>query len=213
VITLPRNLSAPGTETALNGELPSAPFRQLLRQVLEAASPGDAGRAVRIGVTACRRREGVSTVATQLAWAAAISLADDVLLVDCNPNSTDGTPGLADLLAGGELEEFVQPSPIRRLWSLSVGSTHLRKRLFIAPDRLSETLDRLAQGYQPLICDLPPIDESSGVLDVAAQLDGVLLVVEAGRTPQEQIAAAQRLLTRCRAKLLGVVLNKQRPSL
>lgn len=212
MITLPRNLAAPGTGTSVNdSELPSAPFRQLFRQALDAASPGNAGRAVRIGVTASRRGEGVSTVATQLAWAAATSLPEDALLVDCNPTSTDGTPGLADLLAGGELEDFVQPTPIRRLWSLSVGSAHLRQRLFTAPDRLNETLDRLAQGYQPLICDLPPVDETSGMLDLTAELDGVLLVVEAGKTSQEQIAAAQRLLVRRRAKLLGVVLNKQRP--
>jgi len=205
VITLPRNFAA---RSAADATPAPAPFRQLLRQVLEAAA-GDATHAVRIGVTACRRGEGVSTVATQLAWAAATSSSEDTLLVDCNPNSTDRALGLADLLTNGEVVELVQPSPVRRLWSLSAGSRHLRKRLFDRPDRLNETLYSLAQDYQPLICDLPPVDEFSGMLEVAAQLDGVLLVVEAGRTSQEQIAAAQRLLSRRRAKLLGVVLNKQ----
>jgi protein-tyrosine kinase len=194
--------------------LPAAPFRHLLRQILAGLGSGEASHVARLGVTACRPKEGASTVATQLAWAAAVAQRDEALLIDCNPLSRDANPGLADLVhAGGELEQFVQPTPVRRLWSMSVGSLQLRRTLFDRSELLGETLDRLAQGYQPIICDLPPVSEATGMLGLACQLDGVLLVVEAGRTPQEQVVAAQRMLLRRQVRLLGVVLNKHRSSL
>jgi Mrp family chromosome partitioning ATPase len=189
----------------------AAAFRPLLRQVLTAVAAGDDGHAARIGVTACRRGEGVSTIATQLAWAAADLLPEDSLLVDCNPKSKIAGAGLLDLAYhGGELEQLVQPTSISRLWTIPCGSSPLRPRLFDQPALIGEALDRLAQPFGPLICDLPCVDQASGMLDLAALLDGVLLVVEAGRTPQEDVAAAQKVLARRRIRLLGVVLNKQR---
>jgi Mrp family chromosome partitioning ATPase len=114
------------------------------------------------------------------------------------------------MLSHCELEQVVQPTPIRRLWSLPCGSVHLRTRLFEHSTLLGETFDRLAHGYQPMVCDLPAVDLASGMLEAACQLDGVVLVVEADRTPQELVANAQRLLVRSGARLLGVVLNRQR---
>ena len=211
-----QRLAEPAESAMSESSLPAMPFRALWRQVLESLQATDGTRPLRIGVTACHSRAGVSTVATQLAWAATLTGPDEALLIDCNAGSPQNTPGFADLVvSGGELEQVVQPTPIRRLWSLSAGSPHLHPQLYDHPGLLGETLDRLAQGYQPLVCDLPPLDsahlnESSGVLELVCQLDGVLLVVEAGRTPQDAIALAQRSLARHHARLLGVVMNKQR---
>jgi Mrp family chromosome partitioning ATPase len=109
--------------------LSAASFRPLLRQVLAIVTGGESGHAARIGITSCRRGEGVSTVATQLAWAAADLLTEDTLLVDCNPRSASNAPGLIDLAYhGGELEQLVQPTSISRLWTISCGSAALRPR-------------------------------------------------------------------------------------
>jgi Mrp family chromosome partitioning ATPase len=53
-------------------------------------------------------------------------------------------------------------------------------------------------------------NDLSGCIPVASVLDGVLLVIAAGKVPAAKAVAAKRQLELARAHVIGVVLNKKR---
>jgi protein-tyrosine kinase len=57
-----------------------------------------------------------------------------------------------------------------------------------------------------VIFDLPPILVYADALAFAPLMDGIMVVVEAGKTPKESIQRCQEMLKKF--KLLGFVLNK-----
>ncbi len=59
-----------------------------------------------------------------------------------------------------------------------------------------------------VIVDAPALERSSAALDLAEQVDGIVLVVEADRTTTADVAAARRDLQMRGGKLLGVVMNQ-----
>jgi Mrp family chromosome partitioning ATPase len=159
----------------------------------------------------------VSTVAVHLATTAA-SLADHrVLLVDANfarPSvprifGVRGRPGLAEAIQNGhELSEVLQPSGVDNL-SLLVGGRPVggHSRVFGAP-ALEGLVKELAGEFDLVVVDLPAAGQSTAALRLAGHLDGIVLVVEAGRAPCEAAQRVSAVLVRAGAHLLGVVLNK-----
>ena len=178
---------------------------------------GDAtGRPRTLGIAGCTGGEGVSTVAAQLAAAAA---ADDhqVLLVDANLASpslqktftVDLEPGLAEsLFDGRRLAEAVQPTPVANLSVLAAGNPGHNPTPSFQLTRAAELVAQLPRHFDLTVFDLPPV-QSSSAIRTAAQLDGVLLVLEAGRTDWETARRTAELLTRAGTHVLGVVLNKR----
>src|SRR5215211_7663429 len=68
------------------GVLTTSPYYDALLRLLRRAADNDRGGELPlvIGITSCKRREGVSTVALNLAAAAAAASGEGVLLVDAN---------------------------------------------------------------------------------------------------------------------------------
>jgi len=168
-----------------------------------------------LGVTSCAVGEGVSTVAAQLAAAAALQGDRRVLLVDANlarPTlqqtfGVDLQPGLADsVLSAGRLAEAIQPSSVSNLSILTAGKSGDDPTSATPLTRAAKLLGQLPQRFDLTVLDLPEA-RSSAVLRTAALLDGVLLVVEAERTPREAARRTTELLSRAGARVLGVVLN------
>jgi Mrp family chromosome partitioning ATPase len=65
----------------------------------------------------------------------------------------------------------------------------------------------LRAEYDLVVIDSPPLMHSSDGLPVACRLDGVVLVIRAGRTDADLAEAAKRSIEGVGAKLLGVALN------
>lgn len=66
-----------------------------------------------------------------------------------------------------------------------------------------------AHGFDFVLVDCPSLDSSPLALRWAAAVDGVVMVVEAGRTRVDQIETAQRLLKASAGRLQGLVLNRR----
>lgn len=171
-----------------------------------------------VGVTSSLEGEGVSTVAINLAISAAAG-GCRTLLVDANFVSPSiarrlrlaPRPGLADLLgADAEFDECIYAAQIERLHVLPAGPTMEAGAADVDWSRLEEVARRAAADYDLVVFDLPPAQDLSSCLTVAAMLDGVLLVVEAERTAGDAALRSKRRLAAAGAKLLGVILNKGR---
>jgi Mrp family chromosome partitioning ATPase len=185
-----------------------------------ALQPRDAAGARRHwGITSCTSGEGASTVALQLALAAASSGNDPVLLVDANftrPSldrvfGVSRGPGLAEvLLAAQPASEVIRSTATANLSLLTAGTAceELAERCDLAD--LTALLCSLPQDFRLVVFDLPSAGRRSLLVRLARGLEGVLLVVGAEGISGELAGGTERLLHESGLPLLGVLLNKTR---
>jgi Mrp family chromosome partitioning ATPase len=189
-------------------------FRALYRRLL---LQSDGEQPVRlVAVTSCRRGEGVSTVASRLAIAAADEGDQKVLLVDANLEAPsvhrafaiDQSPGLLNVAQGSHsLEQVLQSSSLENLWLLPLGTSYRDSPSIESPSTVRELLSGLAREFSFIVVDMASFDQSGDPLGVTTAVDGILLVVEADRTKRSLAYSAADALSPYR--LLGTVLNKQ----
>ena len=68
----------------------------------------------------------------------------------------------------------------------------------------------MAAGADIVIFDSPPVNVAADAAILASQMDGTVLVVEAGETRKAPARHAVALLHKGRANILGVMYNKMR---
>jgi len=73
-----------------------------------------------------------------------------------------------------------------------------------------DPVDSLRVSFDNILIDCRPLKYSADAAVLASSADGVIVVVEAGRTRREEIVNAQRTIDVAGGKLLGFVLNKRR---
>jgi Mrp family chromosome partitioning ATPase len=171
-----------------------------------------------LGVTSATRGVGVSTVARSLAIAAARMSSRPVLLLDLSrvelagfaePHSTHAQDQHAAQQAQLELRDRVVPSSgAGNLFTLELGEGGTLSAAF-EDFGIADWLRWLEQDFGFVVVDLPPA-QSAMCFAAAGLLNGVLLVVEAGRTSSESAARGKLALDEARGHVLGVILNKQR---
>ena len=67
---------------------------------------------------------------------------------------------------------------------------------------------RLCSHFDVVLIDCPALKRSGEALSIAAAVDGVIMVVQAGRTTKADIAFAERQIVGVGGKLEGHILNK-----
>jgi Mrp family chromosome partitioning ATPase len=168
-----------------------------------------------IGVTSCGPRAGVSTVAANLALAAAAAGKQPVLLVDLSGSHSlladrlnmSGDLGLrAALASDARPAECVKESPVANLHLLAARDA-AADSLSMDVGRLQQLLGRLESDYRFIVVDLPPAD-SALCFAVAGAMSGVLLVMDTDQTRYEAALRAKQRLLYANAALLGVILNE-----
>jgi capsular exopolysaccharide synthesis family protein len=81
----------------------------------------------------------------------------------------------------------------------------------LGSQRMATALELVRQSFTYVVIDTPPILSSTDALLVAAHCDGVILVVEGGRTPRQALREAAGRFNQVGARLLGVVLHDLGP--
>ena len=172
-----------------------------LRVSLEGALPGRSPRSV-IFVSA-QPGDGTSTVALQFAQSLSREADLRVLVVDANlrrpsplieaararSGERHGRGALDLLPLGGRLRRSAEPMPVSGFRDL---------------------IEHAGAGYDWMIIDGSSLLESPEAAPMAAQADGAVLVVRAGRSKKPVLHRALDLLRRSSANLLGTVLNRRR---
>lgn len=190
-------------------------FHALLRN-LPWPSRDSARRITTLAMTSCYRQEGVTTMATQTALAAASSGAHRVLLVDANLTCPVAhrrfqqslVPGLAEVI----LDHHSLPSAIRdnqqHLAILPAGYGE-PSRVYEPADRWIAILANLKQNFDLVIFDMPATSEVKLAMPLFGLFDGVLLVVEHERVRWQAALKQRQALIRANANVLGVAFNKR----
>jgi|GEM_PF-1724669 len=216
--------SATATSTLANGRTSPARSREpqeglaaLIHSLINSCgSTPEVPRA--IGVTSCRRGAGVSTVSANLALAAAECLPGPVLLVEANFSRPSmgqlfglrNAPGLREILCG-EANPYSAPQSIgyENIALVTAGASAGSRPPAITTAAIRNLLEVWRQDFSLILFDLPAADGSDSRVSIASGLDGVVLVIEPGHVSSRAAQRAQTLLQQYRAKILGVVFNKQ----
>lgn len=68
-------------------------------------------------------------------------------------------------------------------------------------------LEHLSQRFEYILIDSPPVLTVTDAQVLAPQVDGVVLVVRAGETPEEIVRRAASVIRRVGGRLLGAAIN------
>ena len=167
-----------------------------------------------LAVTSTRAGEGKTLSALSLAIVNSMQVSSRVLLIDADlrlpaVHKTLGLrpeAGLAEVLMGqASLDEAIVRVEGTELDVLPVRSTPVNPAELLASRQMKKLLEDVAQRYDRVVLDLPCTLGLPDAKTVSELCDGVVFVVRADRTPQDEVAAAIEILDRRR--VLGVVLN------
>ncbi len=170
----------------------------------------------RLLVTSAVPGEGKSTVAVGLALSFAESGARTIL-VDADMRrprvehylDLEGAVGLSDVLVGSVTwQEVVQEWGDEGLRVLPAGSKPPNSTLMLQSHAMADFLDQLAESFDVLILDSPPLLAVVDPLALVTHMDGMILVVGRGKVRTHQLRAALQATAAAKANLIGVVMNR-----
>jgi tyrosine-protein kinase Etk/Wzc len=168
-----------------------------------------------IVVTSSGPKEGKSTTASNLAVTMAQS-GKRVLLLDADLRrpvlhkifGIDRDCGLTDHLVGTvELSEIIHETAVDGLFVVSSGSLPPNPSELLGSESMREVLDHLQEEFDLIIIDTPPVMAVTDALVLIAEVDGVIMIVEAGTTAEQVAVRTRQLIAPAARRFLGVVLN------
>ncbi len=193
----------------------STAVRRALRPVAERLS--EASTPAVLSVASAQPGEGKTLVAGSLAVMLAETMGKRVLLVDANMESRavhqlfdlTAAPGLGDCLRGqSKLAEAV--SQVRGLNVLPAGKGADSARL-LHTGGAKQLLDEMRQRYDLTLIDLPALSCCDEAAALCEWSDGVIMVVRANAVRASTVQQALKMIDS--RKLVGVILNREKPTL
>ena len=191
---------------------------KLLRANLNFTIPEDVKCPI-IGVTSSMRGEGKSTTAINLAYVIAES-GKRVLLIDgdlripsiAKKMNIESTPGLTDILVGPEAGQtgVLKARVLDNWYILPSGVLPPNPSELLGSRRMASTLKVLAEKFDYIIIDLPPVNLVSDALAISPFLTGMLVVIREDYTEKKELESGFRQLRLSNVNILGCVMNESR---
>ncbi|GIQ69779.1 capsular biosynthesis protein [Xylanibacillus composti] len=187
---------------------------RLLRTNVEYCSPDHDLKT--IAITSAIPREGKTTTAVNLAIAFAHK-ESNVLLIDADLRQPSihrifhkhNRGGLTNVILNqNELLEMVQETSIPHLSILTSGPVPPNPAELLSSKRMTQILHQLEERFDIILIDTPPVLGFTDTPIVATKSDGVLIVLQAGKTKRGDIMKSKQLLGNVKANVLGVILNQ-----
>jgi capsular exopolysaccharide synthesis family protein len=167
-------------------------------------------------VTSTTPNEGKSTVAQYLAQTISQTgkkvMVLDADLINPSLHRRFGIPnqrGLSNLIVGdvdGSVFALVKDYP--NLSVITSGPIPPNSSELLGSTQMRHLMDLLREEYDVIVMDTPPILPVTDAVVASSLADGVILVVQAGKTRNGEVHHAQEVLEAAHANLLGVVLNR-----
>ena len=169
-------------------------------------------------ITSSLPSEGKTTTATNTA----ISLAQTgarVLIIDADMRrprlhsifGVENGNGLSTLLSSEmtdlDLTSAIKQDEKSKLFLLTSGPIPPNPAELVGSEQMAALLKLLQTRFTHVVVDSPPIASFTDGVLIASMVDGVILVVNAGRSSRQVVRRSRQLLQEIGAKVFGVVLN------
>lgn len=188
---------------------------KLLRTNVEFSIP-DEKKCRIIGITSGLRGEGKTTTAINLSYSLAQS-GKRVLLLEADMRlptiskrvGLTRTPGLSNLLAGlcTGAEVLQESKLLPNFYVTTAGDIPPNPSELLGSEQMAVSVKALAQNFDFIILDLPPVNVVSDALVVSKLIHGMIVVVRQGSSSRQSVAEAMRHLKFLEAKVLGFVMT------
>jgi capsular exopolysaccharide synthesis family protein len=210
----PQQLAA-GPIAKLEPRAPTTEAFRGLRTNLQYASVDRPLR--RLLVTSVGPGEGKSTIVANLAIVMAQG-GQRVAIVDADLRRPEqhhlhhqsNRHGLSEALIqeGLHLNGALQPAGVDNLVLLTTGAIPPNPAEILGSQKMAGLMDLVGAEAERVIIDSPPVSAVTDAVVLAGVADGVLLVIEAGKTRLGPALQVREQLARVGANVVGVVLNK-----
>jgi capsular exopolysaccharide synthesis family protein len=185
---------------------------------------GDGHALTAVAVTSALPEEGKSTVASWYAYINALAGRRTILIeadlrrpVLAARLEVDESPGLSDFLLGhADPGEVLRSIPIEGptaepLAVIPAGPAPAQASELVSSPKFGEFLGEVAEAYDLVVLDCPPLLPVGDTLSIVPKVDGVMLCVRVGQTTEDQAVAAKNALRRLPTKPSGLVVTGVKP--
>ena len=207
---------AKGTEELVSVARPLSPVSEAFRVLRTNIRFSSVDKPIRtLLVTSAGPTEGKSTTAANLA-AVMAQAGLKAIVVDADLRrprlhqvfGIHPRGGLTGSLLEGTMDGRLQPSQVEGLAVLPAGERPPNPSELLGSRRLRELLGLLTQHVDVVVIDSPPVLPVTDAAVLAQNVDGVLLVVDAGETRRGIAQHAVESLRQVGANVIGAVLNR-----
>ncbi len=169
-------------------------------------------------ITSSIHSEGKTVTSLNLAFSLAQAVHKPrVLLVDADMRKgkvsrylgVDNKEGLSEVLSGQRKasETLFHIADQPNLTFMDSGSVPENPSELLSSNEMKEFITEMESNYDHILIDTPPIISVTDSGIVGAMVDGVIMVIQAGRTQRGIVKRAEELLFQAHSKVLGHVLT------
>jgi protein-tyrosine kinase len=200
---------------SLEKESPAAEQYKILREQLKRMR---SERGMRLfALTSAVKQDGKTMVSVNLAAAIALGFEEQVLLIDADLRSPDvhhyfglpRGPGLTDYLTSthGKIDDYVRETFLPGLKILTAGSAFDLTSELLAKERMKTLMAEIRAAFpeHQILIDTSPMLSTADPMILSREVEGVIVVVRAGKTPRNNLLKAIQDLNS--DKIVGIVLN------
>jgi polysaccharide biosynthesis transport protein len=170
-------------------------------------------------ISSAAQGDGKSTIATQLAQAAA-AMGQRVLLVDANLRAPSlhnrvglmNIQGLTDVISQDlDWHNVIEPSPLEEnMFVMPAGPIPPDSVRLLASQKMHNLMEELQVSFDLVIYDTPPLLGFADAYLLAANTDGLVLVAGLGKLKRTALQQALEQIQISGTPLLGLVANKSK---
>ncbi|MBN2103139.1 polysaccharide biosynthesis tyrosine autokinase [bacterium] len=169
-----------------------------------------------IVISSSNAEEGKSLTSANLAIAYAL-LGEDVMLVDADLRKPrlhkllqcQKSPGLTEcLIEGLPAEKVIQKTGIDHLYVVCSGKTPPNPSEILSSRRMEQFVHEIEGKGRLVIFDSAPLLPVTDTLVLAGRTDGIILIVQHGKTSRFDVEHVLEMLTNAKVHVAGAVLNQ-----
>lgn len=137
------------------------------------------------------------------------------ILVDCDLRrpglhelfDLKSEPGFTNMVLDEVGEAPLQKTAVENLWLLSSGKQPPNPADLLGSSKVDKIIEQLTQKADIVLFDSPPAIAVTDAAVLGAKVDGVLLVINAGKTRRDHAERAKEILEKAKVRVVGATLT------